>query len=1336
MKRTCMALLLVICLCTSLLPYSQASAGQMEQVIYSQNGIEAYYGVDSAWNGGFNAHIRIRNTSGASVEDWSVRFSSDSEITCIWNGIIESRDNGLYLVKNAGWNQDINPNNEISIGFTAKGNGSIPQNVRIISSEQEVKNGYDTAFSVNSDWNSGFSGVLTLTNTGDKEIEDWTLEFDFNRELDTVWNGVIVEHRDNHYVVKNAGYNQRIRPGQNVAIGMNGHPGNMNTGVMSNVTLRSFGFDGPAFVEGLVKIDTSAFIPDEDGVFFIPQDIYSVSGTVQNADKVTGLTYSTNNTFGLDLVSGELTIGESWTIEKLPLLLGYNELTVTAMYDDNTFSSDTVVIACMYEDRMEGLEAAAKDSDSDGLEDYIEAIYGTDPLNPDTDGDGLSDYTELAVLGTDPLKADSDGNGIPDGDEDYDKDGLKNTEEEKLGTLLYGIDSDYDELTDYDEVYVYFTDPLKADTDGDGASDGFEVKNGYDPLKADESFTVEEEIYVGGTQYELRITAGGENIESLEAVPVSNSDAKYGLISGYLDSAVDFKINGTFDKAELKVYFDESYLEIEGFEPALYYIDEENQEMVEIPGDWDGVSNYFYVELPHFSTYITLNKTEFIRVWENAIKAHAITENGETNLNIVFVTDLSGSMSGTKLSTMKNSINAFIDVLAPVDKAGLISFTSSSSVLSGLTSDKTFLKQKVNSMSASGLTSIYTGINSAVDMLEKNSKGGYNMIIVFTDGYDEPSTTYDRNYKSIVERAKADGYTIHTIGIGTIDSALLTRVANETGGSFYYAENASALRDQVTKVQEEIIDYTKDSNGDKIPDWLTKKLCDGELITWMHEPVIICADYDEIQNDLDGDFDNDGIINGEELVIVTDKDKIVSVRILSDMEDADTDGDSIKDGLEKNYGTNLNFKDLSESDYHRIVTNNGMYMAALTSEDYVNGTWLKFQLAVGNAVLRFKVSYVEDYKRALIDFINAYNQTTIQDNVARKVAEIYESDANEVIKNCVSLLSSVKDGAEAAGSVQVAELEKAVKKLASEQKKLKRLDWLKFKDTNAQYVTKRLEVTKAFGEVQDLEKSLKKNKINNFLVNLSPKAKKVLKGAGTVVSVGIYALDTADSIYNSCTAYGSLDAEFAQYDYIMDYLDYVKNHSEITELREAASQVASAIDSDLSRTIQTAMAILDNVKDTVNAVGVATAVTALTESLGPVVWAVDFGIALGNILAGTGNLDEETLKLIALGNSAETYAKRVDSTLVKDISSYTFYLVDDVDIQRLQLLAQLRIVGEDEAGNGYDKSGIVTKFIQSILYSSQAEYENDLRGKIEALEKVGQKLGFTVSGKFPNSYLY
>ena len=117
-----------------------------------------------------------------------------------------------------------------------------------------------------------------------------------------------------------------------------------------------------------------------------------------------------------------------------------------------------------------------QDTDGDGLIDNYEVYFITDLNSIDTDNDGISDYDEIYTIDTDPLKADTDKNGKNDGEEDYDKDGLTNIEEKNLGTYMNDKDSDYDGLSDYDEVKIYHTDPLKADTDNDGLSDYEEVQ--------------------------------------------------------------------------------------------------------------------------------------------------------------------------------------------------------------------------------------------------------------------------------------------------------------------------------------------------------------------------------------------------------------------------------------------------------------------------------------------------------------------------------------------------------------------------------------------------------------------------------------------------------------------------------------------------------------------------------------------------------------------------------------------------------------------------------------------------------------------------------------------
>lgn len=64
---------------------------------------------------------------------------------------------------------------------------------------------------------------------------------------------------------------------------------------------------------------------------------------------------------------------------------------------------------------------------------------------------------------------------------DSDQDGLSDEEEKALGLNANSVDSDDDGLFDREEANIYKTNPLVADTDGDGYSDGAEVKNGFNP---------------------------------------------------------------------------------------------------------------------------------------------------------------------------------------------------------------------------------------------------------------------------------------------------------------------------------------------------------------------------------------------------------------------------------------------------------------------------------------------------------------------------------------------------------------------------------------------------------------------------------------------------------------------------------------------------------------------------------------------------------------------------------------------------------------------------------------------------------------------------------------
>ena len=152
------------------------------------------------------------------------------------------------------------------------------------------------------------------------------------------------------------------------------------------------------------------------------------------------------------------------------------------------------------------LDPAKIDTDGDGLSDYSEAWYGSDPFMNDTDGDGIIDGLEWnsnVSLRTDPRSgvntpgynpADTDGDGLSDSFEamwganaanpDSDGDGVPDAEELREGTNPLSNDTDGDGISDYNELHPagnYSSEPLLRDSDKDGANDTVEVAAGKDP---------------------------------------------------------------------------------------------------------------------------------------------------------------------------------------------------------------------------------------------------------------------------------------------------------------------------------------------------------------------------------------------------------------------------------------------------------------------------------------------------------------------------------------------------------------------------------------------------------------------------------------------------------------------------------------------------------------------------------------------------------------------------------------------------------------------------------------------------------------------------------------
>lgn len=810
-KRLAAKLLVLVMVVVSIINNIQIVKAENNSLrkVYDNGTCRIDYTIDSVWDGAYNVSVTIQNLSDETIDNWHMELLLNDKITNIWNAYVYDSLDDVYIIKNSVWNQDIKEGATVNFGFTvAADKVNIPEKAVVITKRDIVdKKDYKFDYEVTSEWDGGYTAQIIISNKKSSVIEDWIIEFDSDISIDEIYGGVILEHKGNHYIVKNADYNQNILSGQNVNIGIKG------SGHSNSIS--------------------------EDSVIM------------------------------------------------------YNYPPCKAGSFDDVISEDP-----------------STDNDNDGIINSLEDSIGTDKNNPDTDGDGISDYHELYNVGTNPKKSDTDGNGINDYEDDCDKDGLSNGKEILLNTDPQSADSDCDGLNDYDEINVYKTNPLVRDTDADGAIDGWEICNGYDPLIYNKSFILSAEYgsinKANQVVAKVKLEATDVDVNSLRIERVNTYDNPFisPSIAGYLGNAYDFSIQGKFDAAELTFEYDTDLGKLsDDFQPRIYYFNEKEQKFEELPeqrveeGRVTAVTN-------HFSTYILLNKKDFEEVWNKEIRPE-ISEGNHEKLNVVFVMDCSDSMYiNDKHETSKLAIQSFVDVLHKNDRAALVTFTSGANIRCFLTTDKDVVRESLQYTAEDGYkTAIYRGIETALGIYDRMKVDGRKIMIVLTDGYDEPSRKYDEYYANLVAKAKRNNIAIYTIGIETIDEELLKKISSETNGAYYYASKNPEILEGMDKIKNEYGTKGIDSNNDGISDYYTELIRKGDIVISNGSDQLAGIDLNyNSEGVLSSDYDGDGLANGEEIEIVNDGNYIY-IKMRSNPLLAHSDGDGVNDGEEVKRGS-------------------------------------------------------------------------------------------------------------------------------------------------------------------------------------------------------------------------------------------------------------------------------------------------------------------------------------------------------------------------------------------------------------------------------------------------
>lgn len=758
--------------------------GVTTESVYEGENFKVTFALSGYWNGGYNANVKVENTGKTVIENWTIEFDYAGAISNIWNAVIDSSNDGKYIIKNAGWNQNIAVGGSAEFGISGQENfPGFPKQYTMLGNIAGVaEEDYSITYHLDSDWGDGFTGTITITNNTASAIEDWYLEFDFNRNITNIWNGVTESHKGKHYVIKNAGYNANINAGQTI----------------------SFGFSG-----------------------------------------------------------------------------------------DKGSSAD----------------------EPENYELYSYALYAKDkPKDTDTDGDGLTDYEELNITLTDPEKADTDEDGIIDSEEDMDEDGINNRDEIDLGTNPINSDTDRDNLTDYEELYQYHTDPLLEDTDGDGLTDYDDVKLGFSPLlkDTDGNGIIDSEERVQQTVIKEMKDPGKEGVTAV-SVSLSiqgNAEKRVGIedvyefdklssgVVGLVGVPVEIGCDTDFQQADITFQYDVNALgDTKEEDLSIMWYDEANNwyQILDEDSVIDTANHTVTYTTTHFSTYMIVDRTLWHAAWRENID-YRNSSSGETEkkyFDIAFVLDTSASMDGERLSMAKTATDNFIAALQVEDEAAVITFNSSPTLKQDFTSDKGKLKYAVSSMSIGGrYTDVNSGLAAALTAFKAHKCDKQKITVLVCDG--------DVNYvQKTIDEYITNGIQIYAVNVASADAhADLQKMADQTGGEYYYASSADELETVFARVIGDTtgqIDPT-DADGDGLYDIFETagmQLVNGRII--YTDPANPDTDGDGLT-----DYQETGIIFNVDARYIGDN-HISGVKYFdmkSYPDEKDSDGDGLTDDVD------------------------------------------------------------------------------------------------------------------------------------------------------------------------------------------------------------------------------------------------------------------------------------------------------------------------------------------------------------------------------------------------------------------------------------------------------
>ena len=538
---------------------------------------------------------------------------------------------------------------------------------------------------------------------------------------------------------------------------------------------------------------------------------------------------------------------KKFSITDINLAVGINQLDVSYIIDGKEIKR-TFYIYNQTEENLGSLDS--KDPDSDNVPNYLEEAFNTNKNSKDTDNDGLTDYEEIYMTYTDPANPKTNGE-ILDSKYDTDGDRVVNSDELKNKTNPLNPDTDGDGLDDGYEIQ-YKSNPLKMDTDEDGISDYDEVMNFAT------SPTNKDTIVTGNIYNKDNVIVTMQNVKAQDIDNVKVTKAGYAILNEKLDGYImaPYKIETSISGTPL-ISFNLNDMELkDGVEPKIYEIDSNTQE---------------YKEL---TTYVSNGKIYSAQVG-NQNDLYMIFD--KKYLSKTFNTISEGASSAT-IEVPQYTHYVMIDV--PIAHF----FTNDSVKIycyGEFDEEKHKQIEKTIENKLDNLIDIeFVQMNPVIYEITKKIQAWVIDITI----NNLPEEDKDLVQKIQCINPESEGTKIAEAGV------VADFVGAEDLENYFFGEYTGIIS---TNIQREIdLKDSKDSNNDGISDAMTELIISGQVTTKEGYNPFKGLTLEQINRT--DDYDNDGLKNSEE-IIVTGKDGVYEITMKSDPTKKDTDDDGIVD---------------------------------------------------------------------------------------------------------------------------------------------------------------------------------------------------------------------------------------------------------------------------------------------------------------------------------------------------------------------------------------------------------------------------------------------------------